>query len=340
MGTGNKGLIPFPKMLTLVEDDDMVQTRDEMIDRSELEATRGVIFNIQHYSIHDGPGIRTTVFMKGCPLHCYWCQNPESQALQPELFFDSEKCTGCGKCTQVCPEGAIEITQGKSRTNRELCKGWGSCAEVCPNEARNLMGRYVTAGEVFKEVAADEIFYQRSGGGVTLSGGEPLAQPRFAVSLLELCRNAAIHTTIDTSGYARWETIRWILNYVDLVLYDFKHMDPVEHEKCTGVSNDLILDNVRRIHHELSIPILGRIPIIPGYNDSVENIEATAKFIATELGTSVRVHLLPYHRLGETKYERLGRLDKSVSIEPPGDEHMSELQKVIGAFGLQTYIGG
>ena len=154
---------------------------------SEVGENKGVIFNIQHYSIHDGPGIRTTVFIKGCPLKCVWCQNPESQTLLPQIFFNSEKCTGCGKCVQVCPEGVIEIYEGKSRTNRELCQGHGNCAEACPNEARSLMGRHVTAGEVFKEVNGDAIFYQRSGGGVTLSGGEPLAQPEFAVSLLRLC---------------------------------------------------------------------------------------------------------------------------------------------------------
>jgi pyruvate formate lyase activating enzyme len=305
----------------------------------EAQVTKGVIFNIQHYSIHDGPGIRTTVFLKGCPLRCLWCQNPESQATRPEIFFDSEKCKGCGTCVQVCPEGAIELGEGRSRTNRDLCQGAGKCAEVCPNEARNLMGTYVTAGEVFKRVAADAIFYQRSGGGVTLSGGEPLAQPQFAISLLKLCKEAAIHTTLDTCGYARWETVRQILEYVDLVLYDFKHIDPVEHEKYTGVSNDLILDNARRIH-ELSIPMLARVPLIPGYNDTAENVAATARFIATELGNSIKVHLLPYHRLGETKYERMEKPEKSISVQPPSDEYMEEIKEVFESFGLMVNLGG
>ena len=304
------------------------------------ELTQGVIFNIQHYSIHDGPGIRTTVFMKGCPLRCLWCQNPESQTTRPELFFNHDNCKGCGLCVQACPEQAIELHDGRSWTNRNLCQGHGKCAAVCPNEARNLMGRYVTAGEVFKQVAADAIFYQRSGGGVTLSGGETLAQPQFAMSLLRLCKEAAIHTALDTCGYARWETLRQMLEYVDLVLYDFKHMGPAEHEKHTGVSNATILDNAGRIRHELSIPILARVPIIPGYNDSVENIEATAKFIATELENSIQVHLLPYHRLGEAKYERLEKPGQSVSIEPPSDERMVELQEIVESFGLTTHIGG
>lgn len=307
---------------------------------NETENTKGIIFNLQRYSIHDGPGIRTTVFLKGCPLRCLWCQNPESQASQPEIFFDREKCTGCGTCVQACPEGAIEIEDGVSRMNRQLCKGRGKCTEICPNEARNLIGRYVTDGEVFKEVKTDEIFYQGSGGGVTLSGGEPLAQPEFAIALLKLCQDAGINTALDTSGYARWETLKRVLKYVDLVLYDFKHMDPVEHKKCTGVSNNLILDNARKIHHELSIPILARVPIILGYNDSVENIEATARFIATELDNSIKVHLLPYHRLGEVKYERLERPGKPVSIEPPSEERMSELKKIVESFGLTVYIGG
>lgn len=317
-----------------------IKTEGKITSRNEAEATKGVIFNIQRYSIHDGPGIRTTVFINGCPLRCFWCQNPESQALRPQIFFDSEKCTGCGKCVQACPEGAIEIYQERSRTNRELCKGRGKCTEVCPNEARTLMGRHVTAGEVFKEVNSDAIFYQRSGGGVTLSGGEPLAQPEFAISVLKLCKDAGIHTALDTCGYAKWETLKQVLDYVDLVLYDFKQMDLAKHKKQTGVSNNLILDNARRIYHELSIPMLARVPIVPGFNDSIENIEATANFIATELGISVKVHLLPYHRLGETKYERLEKVNNSVSIQPPSEEHVEELKKIVESFGLTAYLGG
>jgi len=301
---------------------------------------KGVIFNIQHYSIHDGPGIRTTVFLKGCPLQCLWCQNPESQSSRPEVFLNLEKCIGCGRCAQVCPEGAIEIFGGSSRTNRKLCKGVGKCVEVCPTEARNLMGKQITAKEVFKEVEGDAIFYEGSGGGVTLSGGEPLAQPKFSLSLLKLCKEAGIHTAIDTCGFAKWDTVREVLEYADLVLYDFKHLDAVEHEKLTGRSNELILENARKIYHELNIPFLARVPIIPGYNDSVENIEATAKFIATELENTVKVHLIPYHRMWEVKYERLEKEGKSLSIDPPSEEHMTELQKIFESFGLTVYLGG
>jgi pyruvate formate lyase activating enzyme len=300
----------------------------------------GVVFNIQRYSIHDGPGIRTTAFLKGCPLRCLWCQNPESQTARPEVFFVSENCTGCGACVEACPEGAIEVSEGRSKTDRALCTGCGKCAEVCPNEARNLMGRHVTAGEVFEEVAADDIFYQRSGGGVTLSGGEPLAQPEFATAVLRLCKDASIHTTLDTCGHARWETIRQVLEHVDLVLYDFKHMDPQQHERYTGVSNELILENAKRIHQELGIPMLARVPVIPGYNDTAENLAATARFVATELGDSIKVHLLPYHRLGETKHERMEQPEKSISARPPSDEYMEEKRKAFESFGLTVYLGG
>lgn len=307
---------------------------------NEAEATKGIIFNVQHYSIHDGPGIRTTVFMKGCPLRCAWCQNPESQKLQPELFFNAEACTGCGSCVQVCPVKAIEIVEGKSKTNRKLCSGIGKCAEVCPNEARTIMGRVVTAGEVFKEVNGDSIFYQRSGGGVTLSGGDPVAQPEFSISILKLCKDAGIHTAIETSGCVKWEILSQILNYVDLVLYDFKEMESAKHKTHTGVSNTLILDNVKKIYHERQIPLLARVPVVPGFNDSVENITATARFVANELGKDVKVHLLPYHRLGETKYERLEYISTTASIKPPTDEQMAKLKEIVESFGLTVAIGG
>jgi pyruvate formate lyase activating enzyme len=305
-----------------------------------VEDIRGLIFNIQRYSIHDGPGIRTTVFMKGCPLRCIWCANPEGQVLKPEIFLNPEKCTGCGKCVQECPQEAIEIREGKSHSDRQSCIGCGKCAEVCPNQARNLMGTWASAKEVFQEIKRDSIFYENSGGGVTLTGGDPLAQPEFAIGLLGLCKGVYIHTALETCGYTEWGIFEEVLKFVDLLLYDFKQMDPVKHKRYTGVSNHLILDNARRASHELTIPMWARIPVIPGYNDSVENIEATARFIAEELGDNLkRVNLLPYHRLGETKFERL-ELNYSVSSNPPGQEHLQELQRVFERFGLSPYIGG
>jgi pyruvate formate lyase activating enzyme len=194
--------------------------------------------------------------------------------------------------------------------------------------------------EVFKNIKGDELFYKRSKGGMTLTGGEPLFQPDFSKHLLFLCRQAGIHTALETCGCAGWETLKDVLQYVDLVLFDLKHMNSEKHQEYTGVPNELILDNARKIHHMLKIPVWARVPIVPGYNDSAENIRATAEFVAKELSQSVPVYLLAYHRLGETKYERLGKESKSLAITPPINECMLELQKIVAAYGLDTYIGG
>jgi len=301
---------------------------------------KGIVLNIQHYSIHDGPGIRTSVFLKGCFLHCLWCQNPESQSSIPELFYFKEKCTGCGRCVDVCREKANIVTENKIIIDRRKCKGCGQCINVCPSDARSLMGKEMNAEEVFKQVQRDELFYKRSKGGVTLTGGEPLFQPGFTKHLLALCHQAGIHTALETCGYAEWDMIKDILKYADLVLFDLKHMEAKRHQEYTGVPNDLILENARKIHHILKIPIWARIPVIPGYNDSIENIKATAEFVVKELNPSVPVHLLAYHRLGETKYERLGKENNKVMINPPDDERIKEIQKTMVSYGLDTYIGG
>jgi pyruvate formate lyase activating enzyme len=299
----------------------------------------GTIFDIQQYSIHDGPGIRTTVFFKGCPLGCHWCQNPESQLRAPQLWFDSRKCTGCGKCVAACPQKIIEIVDKKSRVDRPKCAGCGTCSTVCPNEARKIIGKLVSVREVFKAVYDDLIFYESSGGGVTLSGGEPLLQPEFAIDILRLCKENGLHTALETSGFASWETFSNVLKYTDLVLFDLKYMDSEAHKSYTGVPNELILSNLVKINKELHIPILARIPVIPGYNNSEENINSTAKFILDKLDSSVKVHLLAYHRLGEPKYEQLG-LKNETSINPPSEKEMIKLKQIIESFGLTAFIGG
>jgi pyruvate formate lyase activating enzyme len=271
-----------------------------------LQAVNGLIFNIQHYSIHDGPGIRTTVFLKGCPLRCPWCQNPESWTFEPETFVDPEEHPVLA----------------------------GSDGEM------HWIGRTITAAEVFREVEIDGMFYEESGGGVTLSGGEPLAQPQFAKSILKQCKDAGFHTTLDTTGYAEWAIVRDVLEWVDLVLYDFKHMDSDKHLRKTGVPNELILENARRIHKELSMPIKARVPVIPGWNDSVSNIEATARFIAGELDSSVPVHLLKFNRLGSGKFERLGRKFTCQDMQTQSDDRMNALKQMIEAHGLTVVIGG
>jgi pyruvate formate lyase activating enzyme len=267
---------------------------------------RGIVFDIQHYSIHDGPGIRSTVFLKGCPLRCPWCQNPESWAFEPEMFDD--------------PDGGSMPSNGK--------------------DGSGIIGKSMTAEEVFREVKEDGMFYDESEGGVTLSGGEPLAQPQFAREILKLCKNAGFHTTLDTSGYAEWAIACEVLEFVDLVLLDFKHMDSSEHLRKTGVPNEGILENARRIYRKLAIPIKARVPVIPGWNDSVTNIEATARFILDELDRSVPVHLLKFNRLGGGKFERLGRKYEASRLGPQSEDRMTELKRMIEAYGLTVVIGG
>lgn len=308
------------------------------LDIDSWRATAGVIVNIQPYSIHDGPGIRTTIFLKGCPLGCWWCQNPESRAGRPQLFFDAAKCAGCGACVVACPNGAIALANGKSFTDRSLCNGSGQCVTVCPHQARSIMGRTVTAGEVFDEAAADAIFYASSGGGITVSGGEPLAQPRFTAALLRLCRSQSIHTTLDTTAYAPWRVVEEVVPFVDLVLLDIKHMDAEAHREATGVSNELILENARRIYHELHRPIRVRVPVVPGANATDENMRATARFVAEDLSPSVPIHLIPYHRFGAGKYELLGLPSRESA--PPEFGRMAELKSIAASYGLEAVIGG
>ncbi|HVN96091.1 MAG TPA: glycyl-radical enzyme activating protein [Syntrophorhabdaceae bacterium] len=307
---------------------------------SEDGDIKGVVFNIQRYSIHDGPGIRTTVFLKGCPLSCVWCQNPESQALKPELFYNRERCVGCGRCIAVCPVNAIEMGEGKVHTDRNLCTACGHCVDVCPEEAREVMGKVMTAKEVVGEVMKDAIFYKNSGGGVTISGGDPFAQPAFSAAILKFSREEGIHTAIETCGLAPWITIEKILPYVDLVLYDMKHMNTAEHKRLTGVSNELILENAKRIFHEKHIPLVIRVPVVPGYNDSADNMDTLATFVVHELSPFLQIHLLPYHRLGESKIEQLERDQSPLNSAPPDEERMLSLKQIMEERGLKKVIIG
>lgn len=319
---------------------DKKDTKNEL-SNNWINEKKGVVFNIQRYSIHDGPGIRTTVFLKGCPLSCLWCQNPESQSIKPEIFYNVERCVGCGKCIAVCPAKAIEMGDARVITDRNICTGCGSCVDACPEEARELMGKYMTVEEVVEEVMKDDIFYQRSGGGVTISGGEPFTQWKFSANILKHCKERSAHTAIETCGYAPWETMERVLQYTDLVLYDLKHMDPKEHMKLTGVSNELILENVRRIWHERHIPIWIRVPVVPGYNDSPANIDALAGFVVNELSPFLQIHLLPYHRLGESKVQQLEKSGPKLSADPPDEAHMQSLKEIVEARGLKkVFIGG
>jgi pyruvate formate lyase activating enzyme len=303
----------------------------------------GRIFNIQRYSIHDGAGIRTLVFLKGCPLRCLWCANPESQKGTPELGFIAARCVGvetCGApCVGACPIGAIDVdARGKVVLDRSTCDVCGKCAEVCAQEALKLVGREMTVDEVLREIEKDRPFYRRSGGGVTIGGGEPLAQPRFTAELLEAAQEEYLHSAIETSGHAAWPHLERVLHAVDLVHFDLKHLDPARHKALVGHTNELILENLGRL---LSVKqpqeVVIRIPLIPGRNDSVEHIATCARYVA-RLGFT-QVELIPYHRFGVAKYAQYGMpypLDES---EPVPDTAIRDLSGIVERWGLLDVSG-
>ncbi len=296
---------------------------------------KGLIFNIQRFSIHDGPGIRTTVFMKGCSLACKWCSNPESINGKQEIMTHNVRCIGCGKCAEACPIEAIAFTDGRREINWVKCNNCLECAGVCPAKAIECIGDYMTVEEVMKKVESDRTFYENSNGGMTVSGGEPLVQPEFVRELLKKCQEKGIHTTLDTTGNAPWQNIESVLEYVDLVLQDIKHTDTGMHKKGTGVGNELILENAKRIAKRKRIWI--RMPLIPGYNDSEVNIKKVAEF-ASDIGAE-KVSVLPYHELGSSKYPDLGRVYLMPGTKPPDKTIVERARKTIESYGLKVEIG-
>jgi pyruvate formate lyase activating enzyme len=287
----------------------------------------GVIFDIKRFAVHDGPGIRTTVFFKGCPLRCLWCHNPESMKKERQIVFFQNKCIGCGECFKRCTSGALEATADGRVYHRDKCTLCGTCVEYCYAEATVMQGKIISVREVIEEVRKDVPFYENSGGGMTLSGGEPTMQPEFCKAILKSAKEESMHTVLDTSGFVKWEIFREILEYVDLVLYDIKHMDPAKHKGYTGVSNELILSNLSKLD-ELNISIEVRMPIIPGINDSEDNLSDAAEFLST-LENVERIKLLPYHRLGEGKYERLDMEYKLKDIQSPDKARMEQLTEAL-----------
>jgi len=303
------------------------------------EQVKGVIFDIKHYSIHDGPGIRTTVFFKGCPLHCLWCHNPESIDRSPELMPRPNLCSvDCFACVEACPEKALSKDSGPVRINRGACTLCGICADVCMYQALEMAGREMTQAEVLKEVEKDRLFFEESGGGVTFSGGESLAQPEFLEALLDELRSRNIHTAIDTSGLAAPGLMEKMAFKSDLILYDLKMMNEERHKKYTGVSNRLILDNLKRLAG-LKRKIWIRIPLIAGVNDDDENILETAVFLKS-LGGITNIGLLPYHKGGCEKIKRLGKEDPFQCFESPSAERMENIRKYLADSGFIVKIGG
>lgn len=296
-----------------------------------MNTNLGTIFDIQRYSIHDGPGIRTTVFLKGCPLQCLWCSNPESQNKNPEIMFNRSLCTRCGRCVEVCPHNATVRSGEEIKFLRELCQVCAECVSACPNDARQLVGRQEGVEEILEEIKKDRLFYKNSAGGVTLSGGEPMSQPDFVSALLKRCKDSGIHTVLDTSGYTQLENWDRVVENVDMVLFDLKQMEAEKHKEYTGVSNELILASARRLA-SLGVPMIIRIPLIPGYNDATKNMEECAHF-AQEIGIN-RIELLPFHCLCISKYNKLDKEWKLNGVSSPPKAFLEKSRDIFNSHGL------
>jgi len=266
--------------------------------------TTGLAFNVQQFSTEDGPGIRTTVFMKGCPLHCAWCHNPEGMRTAPDLMWHDVRCIGARDCVRACPQNALTLAPQGMRIDRERCDVCGACAEACPSAALEVIGRRWTPEQLLEEVLKDQVFYETSGGGVTFSGGEPMMQVGFLCEVMPRCKAAGLHVALDTCGAVSSERYQRVLDWVDLVLYDLKIMDSERHKAVTGIHNDLILQNARLLAAR-GVPLWIRTPVIPGYTDEPDNIRAIGRFIREMLPTVERWDLLAYTNLGRPKYHRL-----------------------------------
>ena len=299
--------------------------------------SKGLVFDIKKFAVDDGPGIRTTIFLKGCPMRCLWCHNPEGQTFAPELLYRYKKCIRCGECVKICPNQVLFLAGKKLTINREICSVCEACAENCPSGALEISGKKLSVNEVMREIDKDTAFYDESRGGITISGGEPLLQLDFTTAILGECRKRNIHTAVDTCGYASPKTIEKIKDKVDLFLYDLKIMDNAKHRKYTGKSNRPILRNFKTLAQNGNT-ILVRLPLIPGINDDRKNIQETADFIL--LHGIERINLLPYHRAGIEKYRNLGKRYKLNSIRPPSERKLNAIKERLEASGLIVKIGG
>jgi pyruvate formate lyase activating enzyme len=296
----------------------------------------GLIFDIQRFSVHDGPGIRTTVFFKGCPLRCRWCHNPEGLLPERELMLYEARCRRCGACVRACRVGAAILSEGQIRTQAHRCLVCGACVEACPSGVRQLVGWEACVDEVVDEIVRDRVFYEESGGGATFSGGEPLAQEGFLTALLERCKGHGIQTALDTCGHAPWAVLDRIRGMVDLFLYDLKLLDNERHRDFTGQSNELILSNLKRLSG-LGHEIILRLPLVPNVNDDGENIRAIGRFAAS-LPLLGGLDVLRYHHAGVEKY---GRLHKDYGLaETPrvSHQHLAEIVALLEGLGLTPRV--
>ena len=297
----------------------------------------GTIFRIERYAIHDGPGIRTTVFLKGCPLRCWWCHSPESQSPSPDLMLRPDRCTKCGTCLPLCPNEAIVDTGAVMVTDRDRCQVCGTCVRACPSGAREIAGTELTVEQLIAEIERDVIFFDESGGGVTFSGGEPLMQPAFLDEALRRCKARRIHTAVDTCGLADPASLRRIIPTTDLFLFDLKLIDDERHRKATGASNRHILSNLDALV-AAGCAIRIRFPLVPGVNDDETNVRALGGVVKS-LGLEY-VHVLPYHRAGIAKYRRLEEDYRLPDTQPPTAEQLAEVVSTLTAYGLTVQIGG
>ncbi len=305
----------------------------------EIRAVTGIIFDIKRFAIHDGPGIRTTVFFKGCTLHCYWCHNPESISPWPQLAQFPRNCIGCGTCMEVCPSGAIGRGDDQVVVDRRICNNCGVCAAQCPSGALVMQGREVTAEEVIAEVVKDKPFYDNSGGGITLSGGEPLFQPAFAQQVLAAAKAEGLHTALDTCGYVAWEHLAAVVPYVDLVLYDLKVVNNPEQERAIGAEKELVTENLRRLAWT-DVEIWVRTPVVGGFNADREHIAAIAEEVRRLRRRPAVLELLPYHPLGESKRRSLGMAAAEPTPLAPTRDQMKELADIVSSYGIECRIEG
>jgi len=300
------------------------------------DQTRGLVFDIRRYSVNDGPGIRTTVFLKGCPLSCWWCHNPEGRSASPALMYFADRCLRCRECVRVCPHHAAVDAEDSIQTT-DQCEACGTCVEVCPAEARQLVGRWMTVAEVVQQIEKDLVFYDESFGGVTFFGGEPLYQPAFLVLLLEACADRRIHTVVETCGHAKRELLLSLDDKVNIFLYDLKIIDSAKHRKYVGVANDEIVGNLEALAQQGS-SVTVRIPVIPGINDDPEEVERMTQLLKrSQLYT---VHLLPYHGTAAGKYARLQMPYRLGHVEPPSSESLHSIARQFEQSGFTVSIGG
>ena len=299
----------------------------------DRDTPRGLVFNIQKFSLHDGAGIRTLVFLKGCPLACRWCANPEGISPAADLAYDPKKCIGteeCFRCGDVCEADAIRGRKdGRVEVDRERCTSCGLCADACPSKALDAVGKWMTVDEALRAVEEDGSFYARSGGGLTLSGGEPLLHASYVAELLKAAQSCGIHTALETSGLCPWEDLERACGHADQVFFDVKTVDPVKHREGTGAGNEKILENLRRLCASFSgIPLTVRTPVVPGFNDTQAEIASILAFLST-LPRPVEYELLPYHGFGEPKYEQLGRRYRLQGLRPPSEGQMLVLRRLL-----------